>query len=365
MKIPFADLKKEHKLIKEELEKAIENVFAKGNYILGENVREFEKEWAKYLGAKYCFTVGNGTDALFLSLKALGIKEGDEVIVPDFTFVATAFAVSNTGATPVFVDVGIDSYNINPKEIESKISEKTKAIIVVHIYGNPADMDSILKIAKKYKLLVIEDAAQAHGAVYKNKKVGTIGDIGCFSFYPTKNLGCYGDAGAIVTNNTLIANKIMLLRNYGEGKKYYSEIIGYNSRTDEVQAAILHVKLKNLDKWNELRKEKVKLYKKFLKDCVSFQKEENSVYHIFSIRTKNRNSLMSALGREGVSSLIHYPVPLHMQKAYRDLGYKKTDFPVSLEIAKTEISLPIYPFLTEREISYIANIINGRDRNDI
>lgn len=361
MNIPFFDLQKEFFEVKDKINSAIQQVISSGNFILGEQVHKFEAEWASYLGIKYAIAVANGTDALFLSLKAMGIGEGDEVIVPAFTFMATASAVSATGAIPIFVDVEPDTYNINPKLINVKITKKTKAIIVVHLYGNPADMDGILRIAKRHNIFVIEDAAQAHGAIYKDKKVGTIGDVGCFSFYPTKNLGCYGDGGSIVTNNKKLAKKIRLLKNYGQEERYYSKILGFNSRLDEIQAAILRVKLKILDEWNEKRRKNVQLYKKYLGSNFIYQKEiigNKSVYHVFSIQVDKREDLIKDLSNCSIQTLIHYPVPLHLQECYKKLGYNKGSIKVGERIASRVLSLPISAEITENEIKFISKKIN-------
>lgn len=362
MKIPFVDLQKEQKTLKNAIEKTMNKVMKKGNFILGEEVSAFEKSFAKYLGAKYVIGVASGTDALVLSLKALGIGVGDEVIVPSLTFIATALAVSVTGATPVFVDVDEESHTIDPNGIERKITDKTKAIIPVHLYGNPANLSKIIEIAKKHKLFVIEDAAQAHGATYKGKKVGSFGEFGCFSFYPTKNLGACGDGGAIATNSSVLAAKINLLRNYGQEKKYHSKTFGYNSRLDELQAAILLVKLKHLDEWNKRRRELAKVYKEELKKIVGIPGETSnasSVFHLFTIQTFKRDFLLKELENNGIISLIHYPVPLHLQEAYSYLGYKRGDFPVSERIAKNTLSLPIHPFLKESHIKFIAEVIRS------
>lgn len=360
MRISFVDLKKEKDFFNGQIEKKIMGVINKGNFVLGNEVGKFEKNFAKYLGVKHVLGVANGTDALILSLKALGIGKDDEVIVPAYTFIATALAVSNNGATPVFVDVDEKTHNIDPKEIEKKITKKTKAIIPVHLYGNPAMLDEILKIAKKHNLFVIEDAAQAHGAVFKGKKVGSFGDLACFSFYPSKNLGAYGDGGAIATNDVKLARKINLLRNYGQEKKYYSLTQGFNSRLDEVQAAILLIKLKHLDKFNDKRRQIALLYKEELGGIVEIPTEtENgeSVFHLFTLQVPKRDALIEKLKKIGIISLIHYPIPLHLQKVYSYLNYKKGDFPISEKIAKTTLSLPMHPFLEKSQVNYVVNVV--------
>ena len=360
--IPLVSLKKQYLTIKKEIDGMIQNVLNNGQFILGKNVKNFERKFADYCGSKYAIGVNSGTNALFLSLLACGIKKGDEVITVPNSFISTVLAISYTEARPVFVDIDPNTYNIDVLKIEKKITNKTKVIIPVHLYGQPADMDPIIKIAKKYNLKIIEDACQAHGAEYKNKKVGTIGDIGCFSFYPTKNLGCYGDGGIITTNNKKIAKKILLLRNYGQRKKYHHDIIGHNARLSELQAAILRIKLKYLDMWNAKRREHAKQYNKLLSDIHSIKmpteiNSSKSVYHLYVIRTKKRNKLQQFLFKKGIITEIHYPIPIHLQKAYCDLGYAKDDFPRTEICAKEIISLPMYPELTNKEINYVCNTI--------
>lgn len=362
MKVPFVDLRNEYEFIREDLEKAIVRVFKKGNFILGDEVKAFEDEWARYLEVKYAITVANGTDALFIALKALGIGPGDEVIIPSFTFIATALSVTHAGAKPVLVDCLPGFYSIDPDQILQKITPKTKAIIPVHLYGSSCDMKRIIDIAKINKLYVIEDAAQAHGGKYQNKKLGTIGDIGCFSFYPTKNLGAYGDGGALVTNNVTFAKRIMMLRNYGQIKKYVSTVDGYNSRLDEIQASILRVKLKHLDSWTHKRYHLANIYDKEISTDTSHLKvikNTRPAYHLYPIFTKKRKSLMKYLESKNISTLIHYPVPIHMQDVYRSLLYREGEFPISEKAARQEISLPMHPFLKDFQVVYIANLINS------
>jgi len=372
MKIPFVDLNAQHAEIKKELKQAIKRVIEKSDFILGEEVRSFEKEFADYIGAKFAVGVNSGTDALFLGLLSLGVEKGDEVIVPAFTFIATALAVSFTGARPVFVDIDEQTYNIDINKIEKAITKKTKAIIPVHLYGQPADMHPILQIAKRHNLRIIEDCAQAHGAEYRfqetsnqkpvTRKVGSIGDIGCFSFYPTKNLGACGDGGMVVTNNKKIYKRLFMLRNYGRRDRYNHLVLGYNSRLDTVQAAILRLKLQKLDKWNNMRRQNAKIYNKYLKDCpgLVIPKEEEHlrhVYHIYAIRTKNRNEICDRLKQEGISVLIHYPIPLHLQPVYKNLGYRRGDFPISEKVANEVISLPMFPHLKIKDIEYVSNVL--------
>ncbi|MCM8778431.1 MAG: DegT/DnrJ/EryC1/StrS family aminotransferase [Candidatus Omnitrophica bacterium] len=372
MKVPFVDLEKQYAEIKKEIKDALEKIFNKGDFILGEEEGQFEEGFAKYIGTKYAVGVNSGTDALFLGLLSLGIGQGDEVIVPAFTYIATALAVSFCGARPVFCDIDEETYNINTNKVEGLITKRTKAIIPVHLYGQPADMKPILEIAKRYDLKVVEDCAQAHGSEYKFKiqnskfkiyKVGTMGDIGCFSFYPTKNLGACGDGGMVVTNDKDVYRRLLMLRDYGRKSRYEHIIIGYNSRLDTLQAVILSAKLKRLDKWNEMRRKNARIYIKYLEknENIILPVEESyarHVYHIFAVRIKNRERIIEELQKRGISVLIHYPIPLHLQRAYKELGYRKGDFPVAEKIAQEVLSLPMYPHLTEREIKYVCDNFN-------
>ncbi|ACS91098.1 DegT/DnrJ/EryC1/StrS family aminotransferase [Thermococcus sibiricus] len=358
--IPFVDVKREYHEIKEEIDNAVQRVLESGWFILGEELKKFEEEFAKYLGANYAIGVNSGSDALYLSVKALGIGRGDEVITVSHTFISTVDAIVRNGARPVFVDIDPETYTIDVNQIEEKITKKTKAIIPVHLYGHPADMDPIMEIAEKHGLYVIEDASQAHGAEYKGKKVGSIGHVACFSFYPTKNLGAYGDAGAIVTNDNELAERLRMMRNYGSPKKYYHDFIGVNSRLDEIQAAILRVKLKYLNRWNERRREIAKLYNEFLKDTgviTPVEKEwAKHVYHLYVIRHKERDELQQYLLRNGIKTQIHYPVPVHLQKAYLDLGVK-VRLPVTEQISQEILSLPMFPHLSDTEVEKIARVV--------
>lgn len=358
MKIPFNDLSRQYKSIQKQLNRALNNVLKSGWFILGENVEIFEEDFADYVGKKYGIGVATGTDALFLSLLACGIKRGDEVITVSNTAIPTIVAISATGAIPVLVDIN-PFFTIDINKIEKKITDRTKAIIPVHLYGQSCQMDSILNIAKKNNLYVIEDCAQAHGSVYKRKQV-PFGDIGCFSFYPTKNLGAYGDGGMIVTNNAGLAQKLKLLRNYGETKKFTHIIKGYNSRLDEIQAAILRIKLKYLENWNRKRRNIAQLYNQLLRGIVLTPQEDidaRHVYHLYVIKTEKRNELQEYLFSKNIGTNIHYPIPVHLQKGYADLGYKKGEFPMSEKTAKEILSLPIFPELRENEILYICNSI--------
>lgn len=364
MNIPFVDLKCQYDSIKDEINIKINEVLQNTHFILGENVEAFEKEFANYCGVKYGVGVASGSDALALSLKAFRISKGDEVITVPNTFIATVDAISRNGAKPVFVNVDPETYNIDVNKIEEKITDNTKAIIPVHLYGQPVDMVQIVKIAREYDLRIIEDACQAHGAEYKGKKVGSLGDIGCFSFYPSKNLGTYGDGGMVVTNDGKIAEEIKMLRNYGQSKKYYHDCIGYNSRLDEIQAAILRVKLKYLDGWNDKRRKHAKLYNELLENVSGIETPIEKdyvkhVYHLYVIRCKDRDELQQYLSSKGVSTGIHYPIPVHLQKAYEHLEYKHGNFPITEKFSKEILSLPMFPELTENEIEVVVGLIKS------
>lgn len=379
MKVPFADLGLQHEEIKKEMNLAMARVIKRGDFILGREVEEFEKEFAKFCGVQYAVGVSSGTAALFLSVLSLDIGPGDEVIIPDFTYIATALAVSYTGAKPVFVDIEEDTYNIDVTKIRKAVTKYTKAIMPVHLYGQAANMAEIIKIAKEYNLKIIEDAAQAHGAAYISrqstvdspqniKKAGAMGDIGCFSFYPTKNLGALGDGGMIVTNKEDIYKKLLMLRDYGRVSKYEHAIIGYNSRLDTLQAAILRIKLKKLNRWNQMRKVAASFYTEcFRAEEAVITPHESSfaqhIYHVYSIRVKNRDALFQELKKKNIGVLIHYPIPVHLQEAYKGLGYKKGDFPVSEKIASEIMSLPMFPHIKEAQIRYITNTIKKFLRN--
>jgi len=364
MQIPFVDLKAQYNLIKDEIDEVIHRVIDKTSFIMGEEVRRFEEEFALFCKAKYAVGVANGTEALMLALKACGLAIGDEVITVPNTFIATTEAITMIGAKIVFVDVDPDTYNIDPGKIEEKITAKTKAIIPVHLYGQPADMDPINQIARKYNLKIVEDAAQAHGAEYKGRRIGTLGDIACFSFYPGKNLGAYGDAGAVVTNNEELAQKVAMLRNHGRTKKYLHQIEGFNSRLDALQAAILRVKLRHLEDWNKERREKAKLYNQLLEPFpkIITPKMLDStvpVYHLYVVRIKNRDRLQNILKTKGISTGIHYPLPLHLQPAYSYLGYKEGEIPMTERVSKEILSLPMYAELKEEDITYICEAMGA------
>lgn len=367
MKIPSIDLYAQYKELKKEIDEALKRVIQRGDFILGSELGLFEKEFSRWSNTRYAVGVGSGTAALFLAVKSLEIGEADEVIVPAFTYIATSLAVSYAGAKPVFVDIEEDTYNIDVSKIKKAITKNTKAIIPVHLYGQPANMPEILKIAKNYNLKVIEDAAQAHGASVEVAKgnwqlAGSIGDIGCFSLYPTKNLSAMGDGGIIVTNNETIYNKLCLLRDYGRISRYEHVIIGYNSRLDTLQAAILRVKLKKLDKWNNMRRKNARIYNKLLKEADGVITPYASdfvkhVYHVYALRLKRRDDICKKLQDKGIGALIHYPIPLHLQAVYRNLGYERSDFPVAEKIANEIISLPMYPHLKEAQIKFVVKAI--------
>ena len=360
--ISLFDLKRQYLTIKEEIDAAIKEVVNRGQFILGENVKELEKEIASYIGTKHAVGVASGTDALLLALKAINIKQGDEVITTPNTFFATAGAIYNAGAKPVFVDIDKDTLNIDYKKLERSITKKTKAIIPVHLYGNPCDMDKITKIADEYKLYIIEDCAQAIGSVYKDKKVGSIGHIGAFSFFPTKNLGCYGDGGIVTTNDDKLAERLKMLRKHGFKQKHYSQEVGLNSRLDELQAAILRVKLKKLENWTERKRKIAKLYSKLLKNIVKTpleQKDGRHVYHLYTIQTAKRDELKHYLESKGIMTEVYYPLPLHLQECFKYLKYKKGSMPISEKTVKDILSLPIYAELTDEEVTFICNEIKN------
>lgn len=362
MNVTLVDLKAQYQDISDELIAAIEKTMRNAQFILGEEVDLFEKEFAQYCGASYCVGVASGTDALHLSLRALGIGPGDEVITAANTFIATAFAISYVGATPVFVDVNPDDFNIDVSLIENAITEKTKAIIPVHLYGQPADMDEIVRLAQRYGFKVIEDACQAHGARYGDQAVGSIGDVGCFSFYPGKNLGAYGDGGSVVTNDPELTEKIRLLRNYGQKVRYIHESVGYNSRLDNMQAAILRVKLRYLEEWNERRRAAAKRYGELLsnRDIIPLEKPGvRHVYHLYVIRHEHRDELIAALGSQGISCGIHYPLPIVQQEPYRCAKMIPNDVPITAQLSKRILSLPMFPELSETQIHTIAQAVNS------
>lgn len=391
MNIPLLNLKRQYKYLKKDIEAKISEILESGAYINGPNTKELEKRLSDYLGVKHVIGIANGTDALIIALKSLGIKEGDEVITTPFTFFATAEAISVVGATPVFVDVRLEDFNIDVEKIEKSITEKTKAILPVHIFGTPVEMDKIVEIAKKYNLYVIEDACQAIGAKYKDKMVGSIGDLACFSFFPTKNLGTYGDGGLITTNNDKLATVCRAIKAHGSGengekaynilngieatveedknsddtvynpKKYYNYLIGHNSRLDEIHAGILNIKLNYLDEWNNKRIENAKYFDEKLKDTdftlMKLDENNKNVYHMYILQSENREEITKKLSDNGIGYGVYYPVPLHLQKAYKDLGYKEGDLPNADYLSKRTFAIPVDPELTEEEKEYIVEIL--------
>lgn len=363
MNIPFASFKKMHSELREKLDLAYERVLESNYYIQGKECADFEKKFAGYCGVDYCVGVGNGLDALTLILRAMDIGNSDEVIVPSNTYIATALAVSSVGATPVFVEPEIQTYNINPDKVEEMITENTKAVIAVHLQGRPADMDKICAIANKHNLRVIEDAAQAHGARYKGKRVGAIGDAAGFSFYPGKNLGALGDGGCVTTNDKEIADRVRSLGNYGSDYKYHHIYKGVNSRLDELQAAFLNVKLDKLDYWNEERRKIAeKYFAGITNPLVTLPLKSDDIfehiYHVFVIRCKERDKLEEYLNSKGIGTVKHYPIPMHRQLAYKDLGIGEGELPIAEEISRTVLSLPMYYGMTDEEIQYVVKNIN-------
>lgn len=351
-----------HEEIKKEILESFFRVYDSNMFILGDECNRFESEFASYCSTNRAIGCGNGLDAIQIILRAMNIGAGDEVIVPAHTFIATALAVTYTGATPIFVDVSNDSFNIDPNLIESAITPKTKAILPVHLYGQPAEMGEICDIALKYQLKVIEDSAQAHGAMYHNKKIGSLGDAAAFSFYPGKNLGALGDAGAVCTNDIELAERVKAISNYGSIEKYHHEVKGINSRLDEIQAAMLRIKLRNLDRWNSDRN---KIANRYLSEInnprVVLPKqmpEMTHVWHIFAVRTANRLDFQGYLLRNGIGTLIHYPIAVPFQNAYKELGYQKGRFPNAEAIAETEISLPLFWGMDAKQVDYVIDTIN-------
>lgn len=391
MNIPLLNLKRQYKYLKNDMEGTISEILESGAYINGPYTKKFEKRLCEYLNVKHAIGVANGTDALVITLKALGIKEGDEVITTPFTFFATAEAISVVGAKPVFVDVKLNDFNIDPEKIEAAITERTKAIMPVHIFGTPADMDEINEIAKKHNLYVIEDACQAIGAEYKGIKVGGIGDIACFSFFPTKNLGTYGDGGLITTNSDELATICRAIKAHGSGengekafnllnniqeevqedknaddtvynpKKYYNYLIGHNSRLDELHAGILSIKLDYLDEWNNKRIINAEYFDSNLKDSeftlMDLDTKNKNVYHMYILQSENREEVTKKLSENGIGYGVYYPIPLHLQKVYTELGYKEGDLPNAEYLSKRTFAIPVDPELTEEEKEYILNIL--------
>ena len=360
-RIPFVDLRSQHEALRADITRAIEGVLESSEFILGAETQAFEKEFAAYCGARHCCGVASGTEALQLALLALGIGKGDEVVVPALTFAATAFAVSYTGATPVFVDIDERTFTMDPSKLEGAITGKTKAVVPVHLYGRPVDMSTIVLIARRHEIYLVEDACQAHGASYRGQRIGSFGDAACFSFFPSKNLGGCGDGGAIVTSNAELEKKISMLRNYGQPVRYRHETIGLNSRLDSMQAAILRVKLKHLDDWTAARRRAAKLYGEQLKGIPVVAPIDEaaavSVYHLYVIRAARRDALRTALADAGIDTGIHYDPPLHLQPCFKALGYRVGDFPAAEKAAKEVLSLPMYPEISEPDIERVARQI--------
>ena len=363
--IPFVDLKAQYLSIKAEVDAAIQRVLDDTSFILGREVEAFEAAFADYVGAKFCVGVSNGTAAVQLAVTACGLKAGDEVIVPANTFFATAEGVSTAGAVPVFVDADPLSYNLDVSKIEAAVTPRTRAIMPVHLYGQAADLDPMFELAAKHKLIIIEDAAQAHGSEYKGKRVGAFGRAGCFSFYPGKNLGAYGEGGAVVTDDEAVARHLRLLRDHGSERKYHHEIVGYNFRLEGLQGAVLSVKLKHLDGWNALRREHAALYNKLLKESGLVLPREmeyaRHVYHLYVVQSAERDALQKSLNEAGVQTGIHYPIPIHLQPAYASMGHKAGDFPEAESQASRVLSLPMFAELTDKQIERVAEIVRGRN----
>lgn len=364
MNIPYSSFAPAHNEISEQMHEKFSEVFGRNYFIMGRELEAFEQEFADYCGAKHAIGVGNGLDALYLVLRALEIGKGDEVIVPSNTYIATALAVSYAGATPVFVEPDISTCTIDPALIESRITDRTKAIMAVHLYGRTCEMDEINAIAEKHGLKVIEDAAQAHGALYKGVKTGSLGAAAGFSFYPGKNLGALGDGGAVVTNDDTIAERVRMLRNYGSSVKYQHDLQGTNSRLDEMQAGFLRVKLPHLDKWNTGRRRIADMYLAGVKNPLitlpaPSDEDHYTVWHVFPIFCENRDGLAEFLREKGVGTLSHYPIPMHLQKAYAELGIPKGALPLAEQISATELSIPLYYGMTDEEINYIIDALNS------
>ena len=369
MKIPLVDLKAQYKAHEDEFQAAVTGVMERGDFILGEEVSRFEEEFAEFCGAKYAVGLATGTDALFLGFTALGIGAGDEVITAANSFIASATGISLCGATPVFADINPRTYNLDPRAVEAKITSRTKAILPVHLYGQSADMDALLDIAERHNLKVVEDASQAHGAEYKGRRVGSIGHVAAFSFYPGKNLGAFGDGGAATTNDPEIAEKLKMLRNYGQSKKYHHDFIAFNSRLDTMQAAVLRVKLKYLEFWTAQRRRAAELYAQMLTERGIPQPEASPdcrhVYHLYVVRTKRRDEVVQRMNVAGIGAGIHYPVTIPNQKAYATLGYKFGDFPQSEAACREVMSLPLYPEITPEQIEIVCDTLVSLKREGV
>jgi dTDP-4-amino-4,6-dideoxygalactose transaminase len=363
--IPYLDLKAQYHSIKAEIDSAIAGVLESSQFVLGKEVAAFEEEFASYSGGGQAIGVNSGTSALHLALLAAGIGPGDEVITTPFTFVATVAAIQYAGATPVFVDIDPVSYTLDPGLLEAAITPRTKAIMPVHLYGQVADMDPIVEVARRHRLLVIEDAAQAHGAEYKGRRAGCLADVACFSFYPGKNLGAYGEAGAVVTGNPEFVKTIRMLRNWGESRRYYHDLAGYNYRMEGIQGAVLRVKLRHLESWTEARRAIAAFYSERLKDCFATPRQmayARHVYHVYAIRLAHRDTVAQNLNAAGVQTGIHYPIPIHLQKAYRDPRYEEGSFPVAETAAREVLSLPLYPEMERSQMETVCEAVLEQGR---
>jgi len=362
MSVPFVDFKAQWQAVKDEVQNGIENVLVKGNFILGEEEKDFERDFAAYCDVRYGTGVNSGTDALFFALTALGVGPGDEVILPTHTFIATALCVSYTGAKPVLVDIDEQTYNMDVAAFEKAITSRTRAVLPVHIYGQPADMDEIVAVAHRHGIKVVEDAAQAHGAFYHDRRVGSLGDVACFSFYPTKNLGAFGDAGMVVTNDPKIHETLGALRDYGRRGRYEHTIKGHNSRLDTIQAVGLSAKLKRLDEWNRMRRQVADWYAQELSGVSEvilprIKEDRSGVFHLYVVRVPHRDKVLAAMQERGIGVLIHYPIPIHLQEAYRDAGYHQGDFPVAEKIAEEILSLPMFPHMSREQVCDTVRVL--------
>lgn len=364
MRVPMLDLSEQYQTLREDMISVLDEVMGSSRFILGDNVKKLEADVAKYSNTKYAVGVGNGSDAIHIALQAAGVEAGHEVITTPFTFFATAGAIARAGATPVFVDIDPVTFNIDPSKIEAAITDKTKAIIPVHLYGQMADMDPIVEIANKHNLAIVEDAAQAIGSTYKGKSVGELGTAATYSFFPTKNLGAYGDGGMIVTNNDEMAEKMSVIRVHGSKPKYYHHVLGYNSRLDELQAAVLNVKFPHLDKWSEMRQQNAANYTQLLKEQLGDKvvtpvalENRRHVFHQYTIRVEKRDELQAYLKEQGIDTMVYYPLCLHIQPVFKELGYKEGDFPEAEKAAKEAVSLPMFPELKLEQQEYVVSQI--------
>lgn len=361
MKVPFVDLAAQYRELAPEIDEAISRVIRTSDFVLGKELLQFEEEFAEYCGVRYAIGVDSGISALELSLRALDVGPGDEVITAANSFVASASPITMVGARPVLVDIDPRTYNLNVNTVVDAVTPKTKAIIPVHLYGQPVDIDPLIKLAQARGIAIVEDACQAHGARYKGRRVGSLGNAAAFSFYPAKNLGAYGDGGMIVTNDSAVAEKVGMLRNYGQKVKYHHELIAFNHRLDTIQAAVLRVKLRHLDDWNAARRRSAALYTQLLRHCDVHTPEElnliEHVYHLYVIRVRDRDALQRYLAERGIATGIHYPIPIHLQPAFRDLGYQEGDFPVTERYAQEILSLPMYPGLTDEQIVDVVDAV--------